>query len=308
VQPRWGQDRNDALDTSLPSGVPSAWTAANNRVTSGHPGPVVKEHTYMSYLLASVNTRLRTYSSDIDRYKKAGLLPELTHNVYSEYYSDPLYITPGVAVANSADWQYKLAKLNSLVGSTLQGRAYVVVVDANKVSEHETTQYITALTAYWQSPKFEKWAISKNAIVVAIGTKDGAHVDWSDASTGMPSGNEALLYDLSHNLKGTDFSATALFGDLTLAASSNGKGYSVTASGDDGALGKIIFGPDKFQRVHMSSLAYLRGDVVITGGEQALILFFNILFSLGAWAAIALWAVPAYQDWKSGQQSGRRFR
>lgn len=307
LMPEWGQDANDPLDRSLPSGVPAPWSAADARVTSGQPGPVVVEHEYMSYLLASVNTRLRAYSSDIDRYRKAGLLPGLKHDVYGVYYSDALYITPGVDVPNPQDWQYKLAKFNSLLGSTRQGRLYVVVVDANKVSEHETTQYITALTAYWQSPKyFQKWAISKNAIVVAIGAKDGK-VAWADASTGMPSGNEAMLYDLQHNLTGTAFTSDSLFGNLTLATTPNGQKFTVSATGDNGAVGKILFGPEGFQRVHMGTLAYLKGDVAITGGEKFGILFFNFLFSLGFWAAIALWAVPAYQDWKSNRSSGRRY-
>jgi len=300
LMPKWGQDPNEGLAGGLSSGTPPAWTAANNRVTSGHPGPVVKEHTYMSYLLASVNTRLRAYSSDVSRFQKMGVLPDLKHDVYSYYFSDSVYFA-GANVGNPADWQNKLAKLNSLVGPNLQGRLYVVVVDANKVSEHETTQYITALTAYWQSAHFEKWAVSKNAIIVALGTKNGARVDWSDAATGMPGGNEALLYDLSHNLTGTAYTADALFGDLTLATAKNNKGYTVSATGNDGALGKIIFGPDKFQRVHMSTLAYLKGDVAITGGEKALIFFVNPLFSLIAWAVIALWGVPAYQTWRTSR-------
>jgi hypothetical protein len=301
LMPKRGQDANEGLPGGLPIGIPPVWTAANNRVASGHPGPVVKEHTYQSYLLASVNTRLRAYSSDIGRFQKMGVLPDLRHDVYDYYFSDSVYFA-GVRVTNPAEWQNKLAKLNSQIGPNLQGRLYVVVVDANKVSEHETTQYITALTAYWQSAHFDRWAISKNAIIVALGTKNGSRVDWSDASTGMPSGNEALLYDLAHNLTGTAFTPNALFGDVTLATAKNDKGFTVSGSGDDGALGRIIFGPDKFQRVHMGTLAYLKGDIALTGGEKALILFANFLFSLIAWAAIALWAVPSYQTWRESRQ------
>lgn len=308
LMPTWGQDSNDALDTSLPSGTPAAWTAANNRVLAGKPGPVTKEGTYLNYILPSVNTRLRQYSSDIARYQKAGLLPELGHDVYGYYYVDGAYFE-GVNVANKADWQYKLAKLNALLGSNLQGRLYVVVVDANKVSEHETTDYIAAVTAYWQSPKFAKDAVSKNAIIVALGSKDGTHVDWADASTGMPRGNEAMLYDLSHNLAGAALDPTALFGDLTLATGPGAKGgYSVSATNNDGAIGKILFGPDKFQRVSMSMYTYLKGDVVLSGGEVTLILIVDFIFSLLAWAGIALWGIPALQDWQASRSSGRRYR
>jgi len=304
LMPEWGQDRNDALDTSLPSGTPSAWTAANNRVQAGQPGPVTKEGTYLNYIMASVNTRLKTYSSDIKRFQKAGLLPELGHNVYGYYYVDGVYFE-GMNVANQADWQYKLAKLNAMVGTDLQGRLYVVVVNANTVSEHETTDYIAAITAYWQSPKFGKDAVSKNAIIVALGTKDGKTVDWSDASTGMPRGNEALLYDLAHNLNGTKLDPTVLFGDLTLVPTPKGNGYTISANNNNGAVAAILFGPDKYQRVHMSSYSYLKGDVQLTGGEITLILLVNFLFSIIAWGVIAFWAVPAYQDWRSGRSSGR---
>ena len=242
LMPGWGQDRNEALPSDLPSGTPAPWTAADNRVSAGKPGPVVTDGVYPNYIIASLNTRLKQYSSDIRRFQKTALLPELGHNVYGVYYVDGAYFV-GVNVPNQADWQYKLAKLNALLGSTLQGRLYVVVVDANKVSSHETTEYIMALTAYWQSPKFEKYAVSKNAIIVAIGTKDGKTVDWSDASSGMPRGNEAMLYDLAHNLTGKPLEPTALLGDLTLATSQSAKGYAVSASGNDGALGQILFGP-----------------------------------------------------------------
>jgi hypothetical protein len=301
LMPKWDQDRNDALEGGLSSGTPTDWTAAFNRVSAGQPGPVVLEHTYMSYLLASVNTRLRQYSSDIGRYQKEGLLPDLSHQVYDNYFNNGVYFA-GVKVNNPAEWQDKLAKLNSVVGPNLQGRIYVVLVDANKVSEHETTPYVAALTAYWQSSHFEKWAVSKNAVIVALGTKNGTTVDWADASTGMPSGNEALLFDLQHNLAGTAFTPSALFGDLTLKPAPAAKGYSVSSTGTEGALGKIVFGPDKFQRVHMSSLAYLKGDVALTGGEKFLIVFSDLLISIIAWAAIALWGIPAYQQWRSGRQ------
>jgi len=308
LMPEWGQDRNDALDTSLSSGTPDAWTAANNRVQAGTPGPVAKEGTYLNYIIPSVNTRLRAYSSDIARFQKSGLIPELGHNVYGYYYVDGAYFE-GVNVANKGDWQFKLAKLNAMLGTDLQGRLYVVVVNANTVSEHETTAYIRALTAYWQSPKFGKDAVSKNAIIVALGTKDGTTIDWSDASTGMPRGNEALLYDLAHNLTGAKLDPTALFGDLTLVTSHTGKGgYTISAANNNGAVAAILFGPDKFQRVHMGMYSYLKGDVALTGGEITLILVVNFIFSLIAWAAIALWAVPAYQDWQAGRSSGRSFR
>ena len=192
-------------------------------------------------------------------------------------------------IANRADWQYKLAKLNAMVGTDLQGRLYVVVVNANMVSEHETTDYIAALTAYWQSPQFGKDAVSKNAVIVALGTKDGTTVAWSDASTGMPRGNEALLYDLAHNLNGRKLDPTTLFGDLTLVPTSKaGGGYTITANNNNGAIAAILFGPDKYQRVHMKDYSYLKGDVQLTGGQEALILLVNFLFSLGAWGSTGL--------------------
>jgi len=174
------------------------------------PGPVAKQGTYLNYIIPSVNTRLRAYSSDIARFQKAGLIPELGHSVYGYYYVDGAYFE-GLNVANKADWQYKLAKLNAMLGTDLQGRLYVVVVNANTVSEHETTAYIerSPLLAVAQVGKD---AVSKNAVIVALGTKDGTTVDWSDASTGMPRGNEACLYDLAHNLTGAKWTRLLLFG------------------------------------------------------------------------------------------------
>jgi hypothetical protein len=121
----------------------------------------------------------------------------------------------------------------------------------------------------------------------------------------MPRGNEALLYDLAHNLNGTKLDPTVLFGDLTLVPTPKGNGYTISANNNNGAVAAILFGPDKYQRVHMSSYSYLKGDVQLTGGEITLILLVNFLFSIIAWGVIAFWAVPAYQDWRSGRSSGR---
>jgi hypothetical protein len=302
LMPQPGQDRNQSLPAGIPSGVPASWAAANARNLIGKPGPVVVENTYVNWILPSGYIKLSKYAADIARFTALGLLPDINHTLHNDDALDGVYFA-GIEVDNPADWQLKLAKLNALVGSNLEGRVYVVLVDANKVSARDSHAYGAALTAYWQSPKFGKYALSQNGIIVVLGTKAGKQVDWAFASTGMPRGNELMLGDILQELPGTTLDAAVLFGDASLSATAGGaKGYIVAATNNDGALAKILWGAHKFQRVSMDLFAYLKNEVILSVWEKVFILTVNILASCLVWGAISVFGVPAYQDWQASRR------
>ena len=85
---------------------------------------------------------------------------------------------------------------DAALGSTLQGDLHLVIVDAKKISDPDN--YSNALVAYWLSPKFGKDALSKNGIVVVLGTSDGKTVDYTyaagaDLLTGQTVGHNQSL-------------------------------------------------------------------------------------------------------------------
>src|SRR5262249_8758701 len=154
---------------------------------SGNPGPVTAREDYDNYILASQSSILHKFSGSIDQYKKDGVLPKISHDILSPYYASRVYF---VGVNPPGDWQWYINKYDAALGVSLQGDLHLVIVDANKVGSPD--DYSQALIAYWQSQEFGKDALSKNGIVVVVGTKDGQTVAWARAGTGMPVGNEAL--------------------------------------------------------------------------------------------------------------------
>ena len=299
-------DWTSSLPSYLDSGVPSPWTAATNRIASGIPAPVTALKGYKNYVLASKSQLLVAHSADVQTYEKQGLLPALTHDVYGVYFANRAYFV-GVNVANQQEWQARLAKLNAAFGATEQGNLYVVVVDANKISRSDSESYLLALMASWESSKLGRYAVSKNALVVVLGTKDGQTVDWTRASTGMPKGNEFMLGDIERKVPGSKLDPSVLFGDPTvqLPITKNNDGtftVNVNHNAPAGVIEQILWGPDHFERVPMALYAYLRGELTPTGWQLAGILFAVFLVSCAAWSFVCYQAVPAYHRFR-----GRRF-
>ncbi len=284
---RWGVAVPDYPDT----GYPEFWLQVRDRINANKPGPVTFRRQYDNYILASQHTILSRYSGAIDRYNKDHLLPAINSRIEHVYLSNRTYF---VGVSPSGDWYNAINRFDAALGSTLQGDLHLVIVSTDKVKDKD--EYGFALMAYWQSEKnFDKDALSKNAIVVILGTSDGKTVAWARAYTGMPMGNEGMVIDIQNQLPGTALTPQAILGSPY--ASLNGKG-GVTVTNTDGALERIIWGPHAFKRVHMHSntgqgagYEYLLRELVPSTGQLIGILVVLTLFAGGAWG-LAVYAGP----------------
>lgn len=265
----------------LPSGIPDRWTEVKRRLDAGNPGPVTKRMTYENYILASQTNIIRRYNDSIDGYLKANLLPAIHSDVYDFYYLDRVY---PVGVNLSGDWQAAINRFNAALGTSLQGDLHLVVVDSGKVTNPDN--YLGAIMAYWQGDKFERDALSKNGIVIVVGTKDGKTIDWARAATGMPIGNEHLMVQIQSDLKGAALDPKSLLGNPVAKVLSDDK---VSVSTSDGLLEKIVWGANKFTRVHMKprdgdgGFAYLLYELEPTTGQKAGILFAVLFFGCIGW-------------------------
>jgi hypothetical protein len=283
------------------SGTPTLWSAAKQRVDSGDPGPVTAQRDYANYILSTQDAALKTYSPYINQYKAAGILPSINHTVQDSYYLDRAYFV-GNTGANQSDWQVAVNRYDAAIGADLQGDMYVVIVDSSKVSDPDT--YIKTLTAYWESPAFDKFDISKNGIIVVLGTKDGKTVDWARASTGMPTGNSTMIYAIQNNLKGTALTPAAVLGNPTATITQvNGKTkVAINHTQSEGALESIMWSQqDGFQRVcmvcqgagqHGVGFSYLKSQIQLTGGQLFAILGVLFLLSCLVWGLAVFLAVP----------------
>jgi hypothetical protein len=281
-QHRWR--RGKAVPNHYPSGIPEHWQQVKDRLNQNKPGPVTARRNYENYILASQHTILKKFSADIDRYKQQNLLPAINTNIHNHYLADRVYFVGVPAPGGNAGlWQWHSRYFNGAFGLDLQGDLHVVIVDANKITNPDN--YIGALAAYWQSPDFGKQALSKNGLIVVLGTTDGTTVAWARGITGMPKGNEALLIDIRDQLTGTQLTPAAIYGPPT------GELYVDPATNDvkvrihhsQGALDRILWGTNKFTRVKMTDYEYLSHEIEPTGGQKALIIFFNVLFGCIAW-------------------------
>ncbi len=285
-----------SVPEDLPHGIPPFWTAAKQRVNSGNPGPVTARRSYDNYILASQHTILKRFSGDIDTYTKSGLMPELSQNpIHNWYYADRVYF---VGVHPAGDWQGAINRFDAALGNTLQGDLHLVIVDANKVNDPDN--YTGSLVAYWQSPHFGKDALSKNGIVVVLGTRDGKTVEWARAATGMPEGNEDLLVDIRNKMKGVSLDVASVLGSPTVNLSTR----QWTHTG--GALETIIWGEHQYKRVHMGSLdgkastgyAYLLREIEPTGWQKFWILFVTGIFGCIGWGICIMHGAPAYRSFR----------
>lgn len=285
----------------IPSGIPAFWTECKQRLHRNEPGPVTARKEYENYLLASQNTILKRYSDSIERYKTAGLLPPINRQIHDFYHADRVYF---VGVRPSGDWQAAINRFDAALGTQLQGDLHLVLVDANKITDPDNYQF--ALLAYWQSKEFEKDALSKNSIVVILGSVDGQTVKWARAGTGMPEGNEAMLVDIQNQLPSTRLEPEAVLGNPK-ATLVNG---SVQVAHTQGALEKVIWGPNAFKRVHMGKpgesgnvgYAYLLREIEPTGWQRFWIIFCQVLLSCIVWGVCIAYGAPAYRSSPFGRR------
>ncbi len=293
----------ESIPSDLPYGIPSFWLGAKARIASGNPGPVTVEKNYQNYILASQDTILHKYSPWIAKFQKENLLPDINHSVYDFYYLNRVYAVGSVNLGDVNAWQASMNKFDAAMGATLQGNLYLVVVPASAISDPH--QYVMSLAAYWQSKKFGKYALSKNGVIVVVGTNNNKTVAWAVATTGMPGGNAMMLLDIQNELKGVALTPQALLGNPTASISQAKTSYTIGLKNNDGALAKIIFGPDAFKRVHMgkssptSGYMYLKGQIVPTFWQQFWILFTITILSGIAWGIAFGYGVPAYQNYRN---------
>lgn len=271
-------------------GIPPRWQLVKDRLDRGVPDPVTLRHDYDNYILASHSTILKQYSDAIDKYKKAGLFPTFNVSPMDLYYLNRVYF---VGTNIPGNWPMAMNRFNAALGSTLQGDLHLVVVDANKVVDADN--YHLALLSYWLSPEFGKNALSKNGIVIVIGTADGKTVKWARASTGMPMGNEAMLLQLQRDLQGAQITPEELLGWSTATVS----GGSVVTQLPKSLLADILWGTNKYQRVRMKEhgegspgYEYLLKELQPTTGQYVGILVCIFLAGLIAWAICARIGLP----------------
>ncbi|KKT81768.1 MAG: hypothetical protein A3B99_00970 [Candidatus Yanofskybacteria bacterium RIFCSPHIGHO2_02_FULL_44_12b] len=274
-------------------GDPPFWTEVRKRCEANAPGPVSKRSSYNNYILASERTLMKQYSSDIEDYKKKGLLPDLPKSI--EY----LYGTNKVRFIGSKPWNYRawergVEYLNGALGTQLRGDLMLVIVNNPSVSSNPE-RYTLALKAHWQDKTaYGADALPKNAMVVVLGTDDGNIISWSRAFTAMPLGNEKMTTVLRDGLKGLPMVPEKIIGPIQSRRDQKGVWYPPDSNGI--MLPRILWGIDdpstKFIRVSMSGddgkggFLYLKGEIQPTTGQAWAIGIVSFILCIGIW----LWA------------------
>lgn len=284
-------------------GEPSFWVAARNRCEANMPGPVTARRDYKNYILASDHTLMKEHSSDIAEYQSRKLLPSLAQTVDTFYRANKLSFI-GWQPPNSRVWQEALEYLNANLGHQMQGDLHLVVIKDDAIASNPE-RYSLALKAYWQNKEvFGDHALSKNAVVVLVGTADEVTVSWSRAFTGMPLGNEKLIVIMRDGLKGMPLNYESLIGPVQSRRDSKGIYYPPDER--YGSIQRIIFGLDdqstKFKRVRMSGddresgFLYLKNEIQPSAGQTWVILIVSFLACCGAW----VWAANHYDPSEGG--------
>ncbi len=319
---RLPDDPNSHLwrDRNIPPGVmdaagvgaPQFWLEAQARCDSGNPGPVTVRRQYDNYLLAADQTILNQYSADIEMYLKAGLLPPVANTVKDFYLAEKVSFV-GYKPSDPAAWQQAIGYLNAGLGNELQGDLHLVIVQNDAISLNPDS-YLFAIKAYWQDKNV--WGdntLSKNGIIVVLGTNDGESVAWARSITGMPVGNEYLIEYLNHpsTWSGVSLTPEAVLGEVHgqyhLSVENE---LEVRALHGSGVLEDALWGISNpltgFQRVSMTSeesgdvgpgFTYWASQIQPTGGQKWTIGVVAFFVSLLAWVAVALLGERYRRHW-----------
>jgi len=303
---RWEPYRRERLPQSVIDragvGAPVFWQQASARVKAGRPGPVTMRSTYDNYILASDSTILTQYSGVVDNLKAKNMLPPVSKEIYGHYSERKAYRVGSIPNINIDPWIDKLSYANAALGSEMQGDMHVVLVfdpDLRKAGSNPD-EYALALKAYWQNPKnFRDDTLSKNAIVVIIGTEDGRVVSWARAFTGMPLGNERMTTEVRNGLTGASFSSEEIIGNIRAYF----EVYAQSVKSDHerrGRLGSIVWGladpVSRFKRISMTAndssdtgqgFTYLANEITLTGFQRGMILTFAFLGCAAVWFVAA---------------------
>ncbi len=311
---RWPEEPRQVIPQYVISqagvGDPPYWLEVKRRMDANAPGPVSMKHDYPNYILASERTLMKQYSSDIEDYRKANVLPDLPKKIQGFYTTDKIRFV-GFVPVDVMQWKRNLEYLNAALGSQLQGDLMVVIVK-NALVSGNPDRYVLALKAYWQDKVSQGHeALPKNALVIAMGTDDGQTVSWSRGFTAMPMGNEKLTVTLRDGLKGLLLKPEAILGPAFSFRDVHGIHYppeGTTAA----ALPSLLWGRDdpttKFQRISMSGkdgnggFLYLKGEIQPTSGQTWAIAIVTFLFCMLVWVVAIM-----HYDPTEGSINLRRF-
>jgi hypothetical protein len=291
-------------------GIPPFWQAANDRITADNPGPVTRRMPYDNYILASQYTILRDFSGAIQGYLDRNLLPPVVYGVRDYYYADKVSFV-GYTPEDPQDWELALMYFDAALGDELKGDTHIVIVDANSVTNPD--EYIIALKAHWQDPTvFGDNSLSKNGIIVVVGTLDGQTVAWARGTTGMPLGNELMEVSIREDLDGTPLTPDAVIGRISgefYIRESDGK-TKVRGLHGTGVLETILWGrgdPNtKFVRVSMTAndaddvgtgFLYLDSEIQPTPDQKRNIEIGVFVISLFVWIGAAAFGERRRRNW-----------
>lgn len=276
--------RGDSVRGDVRRGAPPFWQDALDHLNAGDPRPVTVRKEYKNYILASQTSILRKYSGQLDQYRS--VLPAPAKDIHDYYYADKAYFIGTPALPG---WQEAVMRFNAAFGSDLQGDLHVVVVAASVTNNPD--EFTGALNAYWTSTTFGRNALSKNGLVVVLGT-DGSKVTWARAFTGMPRGNEDLMLDIQRELVGKPMDPASVLGH-PVGVLKDGKVDSI--KNGTGALESQVWGVHRFARVCMEcgqkgagGFTYLGSEIEPTSGQRWAIFSVATVLSLLVWAAFIL--------------------
>ncbi len=295
-----------AIPASVPRGAPADWLDAKQHLDGGDARSVTMISSYDNYILASDDKILKAFGGDLERYKKAGLLPDLAAGIMTDPISGPTNTHADkvafvdVNTLDKPQMQKAVMRFNAALGMKLQGDLHVVFVNSDTIGSNQAVGYTTALKAYWQSPAFAKRAIAKNGIILVIGVKD-SKVDWARATTGMPFGNEGMAKWVEDWLPGHDLDPRTLFGEPrtvikpgVTAEAFTSDDVKVTLSTPRGALEEIVFEKAPFDRARMScddnkcvGYEHLLDKIEPTGTQKTWMVVVTAIFALMLWFLVA---------------------
>ncbi len=292
-----------AIPGDIPRGDPAEWLDAKKHLEEGDPRPVTRIFEYDNYILASQDELLKPFSEDVEQFKEDGILPEHTKNImgdplygFSKSYADKVSFV-GVSVADESVWQKSLMSFNAALGSELQGDLHLVLIDASLVNS--PTDYLNAVKAYWLGDDFGRRAVAKNAIIVIAGVQS-SEIQWAQASTGMPFGNEVMLQGIVNFLPGTSLDPAQVIGSphtvVTPGSGDEDDTVTVKISESAGVLEKVVLDDFPFQRACMDCAD--DGDQI---GYKDLVSQIEpqwwqwmIMISIVGILAVAYWLLAAY--------------
>ena len=255
-------------------GIPIFWAAVKARLDSGYPGPVTMVRDYKNYILASDNTILKKYDGDIVYF--GNLIPSPVIKITNFYQAKKVYYI-GYKPINDSIWQNKLSYLNGSLGHDLEGDMRVIIVHNDKISNN-LKRYANALQASWQSWKLWKEdAISKNSLILILGTNNDSTISWTQSFTGMPIGNELLLESINSDLIGKPLTPDifSVIVNDSLKIVSSGQVANIAINSSD----------TKFKRQHMKGYEYLRGEIQPTKTAKVWTLIIATILGCLCWIA-----------------------